>query len=181
MRGKLEKQAQFADLDRLLHDVHAEEVVQDDAFKNEVTAVRVCRDAVEYASEILEFLVREDGITCRGKAAGCRFCFVRFVAQEGFHAVEAAFIEWFEDVERGEEKGAGAAGRIQDSDFLNRVPECAEQVRPFAVGDDVLGELANIQVEGDEIVDVGNVAARRVSCATPRIVSGGRLFRARSR
>ena len=39
--GELEEEAQFADFHRLFHDVHAEEVVQNYAFENEVTALRV--------------------------------------------------------------------------------------------------------------------------------------------
>ena len=40
---ELEEQAQFADFDRLFHDVHAEEVVEDDGLEDEVAAVGVRR------------------------------------------------------------------------------------------------------------------------------------------
>ena len=42
--GELEEEAQFADFDRLFHDVHAVEVVEDDALEDEVAAVGVGRD-----------------------------------------------------------------------------------------------------------------------------------------
>ena len=35
---------------------------------------------------------------------------------ERLHAVEAGFVEQFKNVERGEEKSAGAAGRVKDAD-----------------------------------------------------------------
>ena len=41
-----------------------------------------------------------------------------------------------------------------------RVPEGAEQVRAFAVLDDVLGELADVEIEGDEVIDVAELRRR---------------------
>ena len=41
---ELEEQAEFADFDRLLHDVHAEQVVDDDGLEDEVALVGVLGD-----------------------------------------------------------------------------------------------------------------------------------------
>ena len=95
------------------------------------------------------------------------------VFDERLHAVEAGFVERLQDVERGEEKRAGAAGRVEDRDVFDRVPEGAEQLRAFAVLDHVLGELANVEVEGDEVVDVADLAAGEL-----RLHSSQRLRRA---
>ena len=81
------------------------------------------------------------------------------VFDERLHAVEAGFVERFQDVERGEEKRAGAAGRVEDGDSFDRVPEGAQQFRSFAVFDHVLRELADVEVEGDEVIDVADFAA----------------------
>ena len=82
------------------------------------------------------------------------------LVKERFHAVEAGFVERFEDVERGKEERAGAAGGVEDGDVLDGVPEGPEQFRPFAVLDHILGELAEVEVEGDEVVDVAGLRRR---------------------
>ena len=103
------------------------------------------------------------------------------VVDERLHAVEAGFVERFQDVERGEEERAGAAGRVEDGDRLDGVPEGAQQFRAFAVLDHVLGELADVEVEGDQVVDVADLAGGRASRGPPRSAAGGRRPRARSR
>ena len=103
------------------------------------------------------------------------------VGDKGLHAVEAGFVERFEDVERGEEERAGAAGGVEDGDLLDGLPEGQEQVRAFAVLDDILRELADVEIEGDEVVDVADFAGRQLLPALPRSAAGGRRLRARFR
>ena len=74
-------------------------------------------------------------------------------ATEVAHGLQGSGVEGFEDVEGGEEEGAGAAGGVEDGDFGQGVPEGAHQFRPLAVDDDVPGEPLAVQVEGDEVVD----------------------------
>jgi len=75
------------------------------------------------------------------------------VFDERLHAVEAGFVERLKDVERGEQKGPGAARGVEDGDVLNRVPKGPEQFRAFTVFNHVLGELADIQVVSDKVID----------------------------
>ena len=61
-------------------------------------------------------------------------------------------------MERGEEERAGAARRIEDGDLAERLPEGTDQFRPFAAGDHVPGELLDVQVVRDEVVDGRDLA-----------------------
>ena len=45
----------------------------------------------------------------------------------------------------------------------NRLVERPQEFGPFAVGDNFLGEAANVQVEGNQVVDGMNFARRPVS------------------
>src|SRR3954447_11678927 len=78
------------------------------------------------------------------------------VLDEGFHAVETGFVERFEDVERSKEERPRAASGIQDSHALDCVPECAQQLRPLGLFDDILRELPDIEVQSDQIVDIAD-------------------------
>ena len=80
------------------------------------------------------------------------------VVQEAAHPLEAGGVEGFEDVEGGEEESAGAAGGVQDGYVPHGVPEGAQELRPLALGDDVPGELLDVEVEGDEVVDIGDLS-----------------------
>ena len=81
------------------------------------------------------------------------------LGEKRFHAVEAGFVERFQDVERGEDERARAAGRVEHRDALSMACQKAhEQFRAFAVLDHVLGELAEVEIEGDEVVDVADFA-----------------------
>src|SRR6266404_3443497 len=75
---------------------------------------------------------------------------------ERLHAVEAGFVERLKNVERGEEKSTGAAGRIKDGDVYDRLPQGAEQFGAFAVLNHVLGKLSNVEVESNEFVDIAD-------------------------
>ena len=76
------------------------------------------------------------------------------VIDECLHAGETCFVQRFENIQRGEKKGAGTTGRIEDGDALDGVPERPEQFRAFAILDRVLRELADVEIERDEIVNV---------------------------
>ena len=75
------------------------------------------------------------------------------VVEKAFHGLKAGGVERFEDVEGGEEEGAGAAGGVEHGDVDDGFPEGSHQFGPFAVGDYVLGELFDVEVVGDEVVD----------------------------
>ena len=81
------------------------------------------------------------------------------VDHKHFHAVETCFVERFEDVERGKDERARAAGGVEHGDGGDALPECHEQVRVFAVLDDILRELAEVEIEGDEVVDLFDFAS----------------------
>ena len=70
------------------------------------------------------------------------------------HAVEARFVKWLKNIERGEQERARTARRVEDGHFLNGVPEGAEQFRAFAVFNHVLRELADVKIERDKFVYV---------------------------
>ncbi len=78
------------------------------------------------------------------------------------HARETGFVKRLQDIEGGEEERAGAAGRIEDGDALQALVKGVEQVRPLAEGDGVFGELAQVEVIGDEVVDGADLAARQL-------------------
>ena len=75
------------------------------------------------------------------------------VVEKAFHGLKTGGVERLEDVEGGEEEGAGAAGGVENGDGGESLPEGAHQFRPFTIGDDVLGELFDVEVVGDEVVD----------------------------
>jgi len=49
-------------------------------------------------------------------------------------------------------------GRIEYCHALDRLPEGAQQVRPFATLDHILGELVDIEIESNELLDLAHVA-----------------------
>ena len=122
------------------------EIVQDDGFQNEVAPVGVRVHAGEDFGEFL--VVVRDGLCAVLAPFG----------QECFHAVETGFVERFKDVERGKDERARAAGGVEDGDGGDGLPEGHEQVRAFAILDDILRELAEIEIEGDEVVDLADFA-----------------------
>ena len=82
--------------------------------------------------------------------------------EECLHAVQTGLIEGLQDVERGEDEGARAAGRVEDGDGGDGLPEGHEEVRAFAALDDILRELAEVEVESDEVVDFPDFARGEV-------------------
>lgn len=58
-----------------------------------------------------------------------------------------------EDIERRKEECPRSACRVEHRHAFDRPPKCHQQFRPFGVFDHVLGELADIEVEGDKLVD----------------------------
>ena len=75
-------------------------------------------------------------------------------SHECLHAVEAGFVERLKDVERREQERARPAGQVESREFFDSVPKGAKQFRPFAVLNHVLRELADVEVERDEVVYV---------------------------
>ena len=130
----LEEEAQAGDFGRLAHDVDAVEVAEDDALV----------DAVLEIAPVLGFE--------RGKLV------LELVGPVLLHPREADFVERFEDVEGREEEGAGAAGGVEDRHAAERVVEVADKEVVCGVGEQVFGEGADVEVEGDEVVDVRDFA-----------------------
>ena len=75
------------------------------------------------------------------------------VVEKAVHGFEAGGVEGFEDVEGGEEEGAGATGGVEHRNVDDGFPKGAHQFGPIAIGDYVLGELLDVEVVGDEVVD----------------------------
>jgi len=48
--------------------------------------------------------------------------------------------------------------RVEHREFFDGVPEGAKQFRPFAMLNHVLCKLANVEIQRDEFVDVGDFA-----------------------
>jgi len=80
--------------------------------------------------------------------------------QECFHPIQTGFIQRLKDIERRKNERTGAAGGIQHRDAGDGLPERHEQIRPFAILDDILRELAEIQIQRDEVVDRSDFTRR---------------------
>ena len=158
LRHQLEEEPQLTDFHRFGHDVHAEEVVQDDGFVDVVTARGVAGDFIQHLREIAKSALSPGpSPACgRGEATG--------IFDEAFHAVEAGFVQGFQHVERGKQESARAAGGVEDGDAVAKflvgpfrhapddgLPDGAQQVGAGAGVDDILHELADVEVEGDEV------------------------------
>ena len=76
--------------------------MQDDVFVDEVAARMMVPDFLQYFYEI----------------RFTRFAELFRILYKTLHSVEACFVERFENVERGEQKGARAARRVKDSDAM---------------------------------------------------------------
>ncbi|MCF8257910.1 MAG: hypothetical protein K9J06_10160, partial [Flavobacteriales bacterium] len=74
------------------------------------------------------------------------------------HSAYAGAVERFENVERSEEEGARAAGRIENGDLAQRVIEMAQQFGVIGALHDVLRKLTYVEVVGDELADGGDAA-----------------------
>ena len=83
------------------------------------------------------------------------------------HALQTGVVERLQDVERGEQEGARAAGgverRVTGVHRRRCEVEGAQQFGPSQCRDDVLGELLDIEVVGDEVVDLVDLAARQLA------------------
>ena len=135
-------------LDRLLHDVDAVEVADNDRFEDEVAVAGVLFDLGQHFAEVAQRL----------RAVGALRAFQ--VIEKASHGLEAGGVERLENVEGGEEEGAGAAGGIENGYGVEGFPEGAHQFRPFAVGDHIQGELFDVEIVGDEVVDRCDLAGR---------------------
>lgn len=102
----LEEEPQAGDLRRLVHDVHAVEVAQDDVLVDEILAVRA-----ELARNLLQFRLEE----------------IRIRRVHLLHAVETRLVERFKDVERGEEERPRSAGRVENRHLAQGVVEMEDE------------------------------------------------------
>src|ERR1017187_2212695 len=84
------------------------------------------------------------------------------VLNETLHPNEASFIKRLEDIERGKQKSARAAGWVEDRNLFDSLPDSAQQFRPFAKLDYILCELADIQVERDQIIDLMHLSGSQL-------------------
>ena len=80
------------------------------------------------------------------------------IVEKSLHGLQASGVDRLQDVERREQERAGAAGGIQNRDPGKRLPEGADEFRTLAAGDDVLSELLDVQIAGDEVVDRRDLA-----------------------
>ena len=101
------------------------EIVEDYGLEDEVPLAGVTVRLVKYLAEVL-------------KMPGAALALGSFgVVKEAAHPFQAGGVERFQDVQRGEEEGAGAAGRVEDRYVAHSAPEGAQELRPLALGDDV--------------------------------------------
>jgi hypothetical protein len=80
LRSEFQEQAKLTYLHRLFHDIHTEEVVQDDALEHKISGTRVPIDPFQDSLEVLEFL---------GRVAFARPIKVR---HESLHPIEACLV-----------------------------------------------------------------------------------------
>ena len=128
--------------------------------------IRVFFDAVKVGAEVAVFV----GVRCVGGIT-------QFV-NEATHSVKAGFVEGFKNVEGGEQKGARAAGGVEDCHRFDGFPEGTQQVGTFAVLNDVLSKLADVQVIGDEVINFMNLAVETILRVLPCIVPAAQQPRA---
>ena len=74
------------------------------------------------------------------------------------HPRKADFIERFEDVEGSEEEGTRSAGWIENRHAAKRIVEMPHEEVVGGLGEQVFGERADVEIAGDEVVDVGDFA-----------------------
>ena len=131
---QLEEQPQLADFDRLLHDVHAVEVPDDDRLEDEVGGIGVPSNVFQHGAEVLELLGR------------CSIPQTLQILKEGLHPVEAGFVERLQDVEGGKQERPGAARWVEDGDAGNRLVEGPEEFGAFRGQDGIFGKSPDVEV-----------------------------------
>ena len=77
-----------------------------------------------------------------------------YVLKEDLHPIQTCLIERFEDIECGKEERTGATGGIKDCHFSDGFPEGTEELGPLTIFDDILRGLADVEIVGNQIVDV---------------------------
>ena len=85
------------------------------------------------------------------------------LVKEDLHSVEACLVERFKDVERGKEERAGPTRWVEDCHFSDGFPEGAEKFGPLAIFNDILCELADVEVVGNQVVDVADFSVSEFS------------------
>jgi hypothetical protein len=84
------------------------------------------------------------------------------VVHKRLHAVQTCLVKWLQNIERGKQKCAGAAGRVENRDGRDGLIECPQQFWPLAIADDVLGKLAQVEVVGDQVVDLVHLSGLKL-------------------
>ena len=145
----LEEEAQAGDLGRLAHDVDAVEVAEDDALV----------DAVLEIAAILRLERRK--------------FVLELVRPILLHSRETDFVKRFKDVERGEEERPRPAGGIENRHAQKRVVEMPHEKVVGRFGKQVFDKGTDVEVEGDEVVDVrdfagGDLAAKLLTALAAR-------------
>ena len=64
--------------------------------------------------------------------------------EEDFHALETGFVQGIQHIERSKDERSRAPSGVQHSNSGNGLPEGHEQVRAFAILDNVLRILAQV-------------------------------------
>src|SRR5437899_9345321 len=86
------------------------------------------------------------------------------VVYKRLHAVQARLVERLQNVQRSKQERPRATGGIKDRHCGNGLVERSQQLRPFAGSNDVFGELADIEVVGNQAIDL-------VHCASLELVA----------
>ena len=74
------------------------------------------------------------------------------------HPVNTDFIEWFEDIEGSEEEGTRTTSGIKDGDLTQLGIEMLHKQVVIRLSQQVLHKLADIEIVGDEVVNLCNLA-----------------------
>ena len=106
-RHHLQEETQAGDFRRLVHDVHAVEVAEDDVLVDEILLV-----GAELVLDLGQLVLEKLAV----------------LAVELLHPVEANLIEGFKDVERGKQECARSACRIQHRHLTHRLVEVSDEV-----------------------------------------------------
>ena len=81
--------------------------------------------------------------------------------KKDLHPIEARLVERFKDIQGSKEERTGTASRVKDCYLSDGFPEGAEEFGALAIFNNLLGELADVEIVGNQIVDVVYFAVRK--------------------
>src|SRR5258708_21673599 len=147
-----QKEAQLAAFHRLRHNIDTVEILGEDSFANTIAAGRIVRKLLQKLAEMRESGASNTVLYRSGLIALIMFC------KYGLHACQTNLVEWFQDVQRGQEKRASSAGGIEDGYVLNARVKSGKQASIATAHNDIPGETAQIEVAGNHLINRADLA-----------------------